>query len=196
MKLKNAFKQSVFLGIIFLTLSGLSSVKAQVKYHAKDDAALAINGTSTLHDWEMKSSKADCEATFTIGKDGNLAGLTSLTFTTPAQALKSEHSGMDKNAYKALKTDKYANITYTFTSATVNADGTVKCVGKLTIAGATVDTDLSAICKLSADKNSITVTGSKKISMKDYKIDPPTFMMGTIKTGNDITLKFALTLKK
>jgi polyisoprenoid-binding protein YceI len=102
---------------------------------------------------------------------------------------------MDKNAYKALKTDKSATITFTQTSATVSADGTVKSVGRLTIAGSTVITDIIAVTKVNADK-SISVKGSKKISMKDFKIDPPTFMMGTIKTGNDITLKFDLTLRK
>jgi len=32
--------------------------------------------------------------------------------------------------------------------------------------------------------------------MKEYSMAPPTFMMGTIKTGNDVTLKFDLKLNK
>ncbi|MDE3145658.1 MAG: YceI family protein, partial [Bacteroidota bacterium] len=69
------------------------------------------------------------------------------------------------------------------------------CMGKLTIAGTTNNAEVIASYKLNADK-SITVSGNKKISMKDFKMEPPTFMMGTIKTGNDIVLKFNLTLKK
>jgi polyisoprenoid-binding protein YceI len=168
---------------------------AQVKYHAKDDLNMVVTGTSTLHDWSMKTSKGDCNATFTVNANGQPTGLTHLSFAIPADALKSDHSGMDKNAYKALRTDKTATITYAMTSATVASDGTVKCQGKLNIAGGTFETDLVAIAKLNADK-SITVKGNKKISMKDYKIDPPTFMMGTIKTGNDVILKFDLTLRK
>ena len=58
-----------------------------------------------------------------------------------------------------------------------------------------VDAQLVATCKLNPD-NTVTVTGTEKISMKDFSIDPPTFMLGTIKTGNDITLSFNLTLKR
>ncbi len=51
------------------------------------------------------------------------------------------------------------------------------------------------MCKPNAD-NTITVTGTQKISMKDFAIDPPTFMLGTIKTGNDITLSFTIVLRR
>lgn len=179
----------------FLMMIVSATTMAQVKYSAKNDLNLVVSGTSTLHDWDMKASKGDCEAVFTVNASGHLTALTSLSFVTPAEGLKSEHTGMDKNAYKALKTSQNPNITYTLTSATISPDGTIKCMGKLTIAGTTNNADLIASYKLNADK-SITVSGNKKISMKDFKMEPPTFMMGTIKTGNDVVLKFSLTLKK
>jgi hypothetical protein len=188
---------SMMKKLVFVLVAQLmiTVTMAQVKYHAKDDLNLVISGTSTLHDWTMKTAKGECDAIFVTNAGGQLTGLTSLSFITPAESLKSEHSGMDKNAYKALKTDKAATITFTQTSSIVTADGTVKSIGRLTIAGATIITDIVAVTKVNADK-SISVKGSKKISMKDFKIDPPTFMMGTIKTGNDIVLKFDLTLRK
>lgn len=162
-------------------------------------ADLVISGTSTLHDWDMKSAKINCTATFTFNNAGQIEELTNLSFSTPVNSLKSEHSGMDKNAYKALKSDKNPLITYTLTSVTVTpataGASTVKCSGKLTVAGATRTEEIVALCKLNAD-NTITVSGSRNISMKDFDMEPPTFMMGTIKTGNDIVLKFNLILKK
>ena len=90
-------------------------------------------------------------------------------------------------------------ISYTLSSVNVtpSAGGasTVNCTGKLTIAGVTRDAQVTAVCK-PGPGNTLTVTGSQKISMKDFSIDPPTFMLGTIKTGNDITLSFNLTLKR
>ncbi len=191
-QLISMMKKSVFVLVMQLMIT---VTMAQVKYHAKDDLNLLISGTSTLHDWTMKTAKGECDAFFATNAGGQLTGIISLNFVMPAEGLKSEHSGMDKNAYKALRTDKSPTITFTQTSATVVADGTVKSVGRLTIAGSTVITDIIAVTKVDADK-SISVKGSKKISMKDFKIDPPTFMMGTIQTGNDITLKFDLTLRK
>lgn len=170
---------------------------AQTHYNAAA-ADLVINGTSTLHDWSMKSSKANCTATVEFAADGQIGGITGLSFSTPATALKSEHTSMDNNAYKALKTDRNPTIVYALSSVSVTASGgnsTVTCKGKLTIAGSTQNEEVVAICTINPDR-SITITGTKKISMKDFQIDPPTFALGTIKTGNDITLTFHLTLKK
>jgi hypothetical protein len=36
--------------------------------------------------------------------------------------------------------------------------------------------------------------GSKRIKMTDYKVEPPSFMFGTIKTGDEITISFDVTL--
>lgn len=176
-----------------MQLFGAAAI-AQVNYHSQN-VHTTVSGTSTLHDWTMESKQGECSATFSTDASGQPTGLTAMRFTMPAQALKSEHSGMDKNAYKALKADKAPNITYQLTSATLAADGSIKCQGRLTIAGFTQDAELLATVKVNADK-SITVKGSKKISMKSFNMEPPSFMMGTVKTGNDVTVSFALTLKK
>jgi polyisoprenoid-binding protein YceI len=106
---------------------------------------------------------------------------------------------MDNNTYKALNVDKNPNITYVLSSATVTpVDGntyTIKTTGKLTIAGSTRETDVVATGKMNADK-SISVTGSKKFKMTDYGIKPPTAMLGTIKTGDDITISYNLKFVK
>ena len=186
-------------GLLALVLLFNIGAFAQVKYSSKNALNLVVSGTSTLHDWDMKSSQGSFEATFTFNPAGAVTGISALSFTTPATALKSEKDAMDKNAYKALKTDKSPNISFTAASATVTptnaTDFTVKAVGKLNIAGAALDAEIVATGKLNADK-SITVTGAKKISMKEFGMTPPSFMMGTIKTGNDVTLKFDLKLTK
>ena len=184
---------SFFFSLQVLTLS----VSAQILYSSAS-GDLLVSGTSTMHDWTMKSAKADCSATFELNAAGRIDGLSALSFTTPANGLKSEHGSMDKNAYKALKTDKSPQISYTMTASTLTqtANGTtVTCKGKLTMAGITRDEELVAVCKTNPD-NSITVTGTKAISMKQYSINPPSFMLGTVKTGNDIVLTFHITLKK
>lgn len=182
------------LPLLFFQFTSFAAI-SQVRYHAKDNVQLVVSGTSTLHDWTMKSGKADCNASLTLNAAGKPTALTSLSFSLTAESLKSDHTAMDKNAYKALKTSKFPLITYQLNAAVVEQDGTIKCQGKLTIAGTTMDADLLATAKLNTDQ-SITVSGSKKISMKDFKIDPPTFMLGTVKTGNDIVLKYNLTLIK
>ncbi len=183
----------------FLSLGLLCFIGAFAQKYSNRNVNLTVSGTSTLHDWDMKSAQGTCEANFTFNNAGALTGVSGLSFATRAEALKSGHGAMDKNAYKALKTEKYASISYVASSATVSPAGgsefTVKSTGKLSIAGATVDAEVTATCKVNADK-SVTVVGAKKISMKDFNVVPPSFMLGTIKTGNDITLKFDLNLSK
>lgn len=189
-------KKILTLGVSLLLFMGAF---AQVKYSNKNAANLIVSGTSTLHDWDMKSARGNCEATITFNAAGALTALNGLSFSTNALELKSGKGAMDKNAYKALKTDKSPNITYAAATSSVSlisgTDYLVKTNGKLTIAGATLDAEVTATCKVHADKT-VTVTGSKKISMKDFGMVPPSFMMGTIKTGNDVTLKFDFTLGK
>lgn len=184
----------IFALFMFVQMLG-TAASAQVKYHAKEKVQLSVSGTSTMHDWDMKSSKGESNATFTLSPAGQITGLSFLSFVTAAKELKSEHSGMDKNAYKALKTTQSPIISYNLTSATVAPDGTVKCQGKLTIAGVTKDTELVGSIKTNAD-NSVNVKGSKKISMQQFNVDPPTFMMGAVKTGNDVTISFDITYTK
>ena len=175
------------------------SLNAQVKYHTKDDLNLLVSGTSTLHDWDMKEAKGEVNAIFTFDAKGNINGLSALNFTAPAEGLKSEHTAMDKNAYKALKTSANPNFTFVMSNATItHTDANnfiVKATGKLILGGFTKDVEIVAVCRVNADK-SITVSGSQKISMSDYKIEPPTFMFGAVKTGNDIVLKYSLTIRK
>jgi hypothetical protein len=160
---------------------------------------LVVSGTSTLHDWDMKSVKANCTAVFDLNNAGQITGLRTLSFSTPSKALKSDHAAMDNNAYKALKTDKNPAILYTMTSVTLKpaAAGAsiVTCSGKLSIAGTVHDMEITAFCKVNAD-NTITVSGTRKISMNEFQMDPPSFMFGTLKTGNDIVLKFNLVLQR
>jgi polyisoprenoid-binding protein YceI len=61
--------------------------------------------------------------------------------------------------------------------------------GKLTIAGVTRDVTM----QISGTRDSggmYFLTGQLPIRMSDYGIKPPTAMMGTIKTGNDVKVTF------
>jgi len=180
---------------IFLLVPGFS----QMKVGAKNNINLTVAGTSTMHDWTMKSTSGDCSATFTTDASGNLTGITAMQFIVSSKALKSGKSKMDENAYEALKADKNPQISAMLKEATLttkdNKTYALKGTMKLTIAGKTLDTELHATLTKKPDQ-SIMVKGDKKISMKEYGMEPPSFMMGTIKTGNDVTLSFDLNLNK
>lgn len=186
----NKSKWQWSIAILFTMIS--ANLMAQVTYTQQGTTKLTIAGTSTMHDWTMASTGVSCTAVFEVGDKGRPTRLTVLSVTLPAESLKSEKTAMDKNAYTALKTDKNKNISFNLLNATI-ASNVIRATGKMTIAGTTKETDVEATFTVGAD-NSIQVKGSKKLVMTDYNVDPPSFLFGSVKTGDEITISFDVVL--
>jgi len=188
-------KRLIILALLTITFG--TYLPAQVNYHASS-TKIDIAGTSTFHDWDMVSEKGSCDIAFNF--DGsNITGLSSVLFTINGETLKSHHSGMDKNAYKALNTEKYPDITFTSSYANVRSNGpnsyVISAKGKLTISGVTKEVWLAGVTTVNPADMSVQTAGSLKIKMSEYNVEPPTFMFGAMKTGDDVTVKFNVTLR-
>lgn len=181
-----------FIVISLIILGFPVSGQSQTSYKQTADSYISIAGTSTMHNWTMTSKETQYQATFESSADGTLGQLKSLSMSVPSQSLKSGHSAMDKNAYRALKTDKNKMITLKLTTASI-LKNIIQCTGNLTIAGVTKLIDIEATCVVNPDK-SMHCTGSKPIKMSDYGVEAPKFMFGTVKTGDDITISFNVML--
>jgi polyisoprenoid-binding protein YceI len=168
------------------------------KINESKEINMKLSGTSTLHKWSMNTQTFTGEAQFGF-TDHLLSSVGSLNFSLAVQNLKSGENGLDKNAYKALKTDQYKDILYTLTSAKVSPEKDKRYLiatqGKLSIAGVTNNVSMDVYCVVNDDQ-SITCTGSDKLKMTDYQVKPPSFMLGAMKTGDAITLDFTLVYKK
>lgn len=189
----------LFIMVTIIMSFSLNNISNDIKSGTKNMAApqivtLIIKGTSTLHDWEMKSEKGRVEVLLGLGNNSKLLGLTGLRFTVEAESLKSDKSMMDNNAYKALKTNTAKQISFVLSSATISqlneTSYQIKALGKLTVAGTTRETDIIADVKYSDADKSFVVTGTKKLKMTEYNVKPPSFMLGTVKTGDEISISF------
>lgn len=185
-------------GVLLTSLILSITASAQTKHQSTGNVKIVIEGTSNIHDWDMKSDKGVCSSVLDINTLGSLNGISTLNFSVPAESLKSDHSGMDKNTYKALNTSKFSSISFVAGSVEVKPSGTsgyaLTAKGKLTIAGVSKDVVLTASGIVNADK-SITYSGSYQLKMTDYNVDPPTALLGTIRTGDKVVVKFNLVIK-
>lgn len=189
--------------MIPLLFGAVYFAKAQSMYSITPSKSneMKLSGTSSLHDWEMESKTFTSEAEFCMTPElsTHLSALKSLSFTLPVVDLKGDKSGLNNNAYEALHSDKYKNIGYTQVSAIVFEEKlgktTIKSTGNLTIAGTTKEVVLDVLCIVNPDAT-ITCSGSQKLQMSDYKVVPPSFMFGAMKTGNDIALDFTVVYKQ
>jgi polyisoprenoid-binding protein YceI len=159
---------------------------------------MSVSGTSTLHNWESGVSALSVKSDINIS-EGGLEAINSLTVEVDAKSIKSEHGAMmDKKTWESLKATQYPKITYQLTkveSITPSGAGEydIKAIGNLTIAGVKLPIDMNVKGKILNGGN-LSFKGAKKVKMSDFKMEAPTALMGTIKTGNEITVTFDIVL--
>jgi len=174
--------------MVLLTSTGF----AQTLYKQTGESYLSISGTSTLHEWTMTSQEGKCQASFQVNADGTPSKLNSLTVSVRSESLKSGHNAMDKNAYSSLNTADHKNIKFELTSAVI-IGAKIQCTGNLAVAGVTKPVSVDATYKVMPN-HTLLCSGTKKIKMSDFEIDPPSFMFGTVTTGDEITISFNVNL--
>ncbi|REH00392.1 YceI family protein [Flavobacterium aquicola] len=175
----------VMLGVVF-------TANAQKNYTLSAPSNFSVSGTSTMHDWTMKSATATGTANLTI-TNSKLEKITSLSVTLPAETIKSEKKSMDKVAYEALKTKANKDVKYVLKSAEKVNETTWNLTGTYTIAG--VAKEIKTQVKSTVANGVVSLQGSNKITFKQFGMKSPTAMLGTIKTGEDLTVKFNLNFK-
>lgn len=167
-------------------------------YKVGSQTTASIAGTSSLHDWHCTVESISGTAKITHNQD-ELIAVNSLNMTFDVNSIKSGKAAMDKNTYKALNLPKFPTINYelTRTNSIEFRDGAyqLSTVGNLTIAGKTQSIQMQVTGTVQAN-GSLSFSGSKRLNMKTFDVDPPTAVFGTIKTGEMVTVSFHVILNK
>ncbi len=170
--------QTISRVVILFSIFAMGLLNAQT-LNAKS-SKIVVNGTSSLHDWDMTATAA----TFSATVNGNT--LTNVKFSIPTKTLKStKGSMMDNKAYKALKADKNPNIIFSAGSLPL---GKSNVTGKLTVAGTTKNITLPV--NVAKNGNSYTITGSESLKMTEFGMQTPGFL--GIKTGDAVTVNVTI----
>lgn len=189
---KHLPKKSLLYTIVFV----ISAVAYSQDYKLDNDTSfMKIEGTSSLHDWHINVEKQTGNIVLEQSETVSLKGL---NLTVESESLKSGKSRMDKNTYKALETDDYNKITFKLKKTTEIkslGDNTyeVKGIGQLTIVGNTKD--ITMTLKIEIKDDMVLLSGKNEIKMTDFGVEPPTALLGTIKTGDAITITYKTTFK-
>ncbi|HPM32815.1 MAG TPA: YceI family protein [Chryseolinea sp.] len=191
--IKIYFTNKMTAWLIMVTLCLFTTFATAQDSYKVQKASVLLKGTSTLHDWEMKAEGFSCTSLFQM-ENNQVAHVKSLTLTIPVQTLKSGKGAMDKNAYSALKVEDHKQITYVITSSKVSGNKII-CTGNLTIAGVTKPMEVESTYTVNTD-NTIVCKTSKTFKMSEFNVEPPTFMFGSVTTGDEITMAFDLIFKR
>lgn len=175
--------------LIFIATFAIALTAGAQDYKSNQaESSMKVTGTSTLHDWEINVESFTAQATL------KGEALENARFTAQVKSMKSGTSAMDDNTYKALKNDKHPQITFQSTSVT-GTGGKLVIKGNLTIAGSTKPITMNATLD-KANEKSMTVKGKYTFKMSQFGIDPPKAMLGTIRTGDEVTIDYKMVLHK
>ncbi len=168
---------------------------AQVSYEENEsNSKLMVTGTSSIHDWEMEVEDYDCLVSASADENQQIS-IESIKFSCLAESITSDNKIMDNKAHKALDSDDHPKISFS-ADATVSAttNSLTKTKGKLQIAGKEKEVELEFTVAEAKD-DQFKVSGKIPVKMSDFGIDPPTAMMGTLKTGDEVFIHFDIVLQ-
>ena len=158
----------------------------------QDNGKLIIKGTSTLHDWESIVEEFTVKAD--IEKEGDsIISISIIVMIATVKSIKSGKGIMDNKTYAALKEEEFPSIIFKGPSEKME-EKSLTVNGDLTIAGVTKQ--ISLVTNFTTHGHEISFIGSIDLLMSDYGITPPVALLGTLKTGDQITLEFEFNFKQ
>lgn len=204
------------VGAVIVAAGTSAAVSGPERYDPDPNAShVIVEGTSSMHDWEMEGhiiegslifQAADLSSLWASGGTVPRPLTPTVHVEIPVTSLKSGKRGMDKKMYEVLKAQTHPVITYRLESVElktqqISQEGgaeesrTIETTGILAVAGTerTVEIPMQ-VRRLSNDR--LEITGEISLRMTDFGIDPPTAMLGMLRTGDAVTVRWrwALTL--
>lgn len=153
-----------------------------------------IEGTSTVRSFTCKAGRV--EGSVEGSSVGSVAegkhAVQTARVTVPVAALDCGNGTMNEHMRKALRADANPTIEYRLTgydvSAAAGGSAPVQMKGTLRIAGQ--EQPIVVPGRVTAENGGLRVRGEKEIQMTQWGVRPPTLMMGTMKVGDKVTVKF------
>lgn len=185
----------VLLIITSLGLIQMASAQ-QIEMTIAPDHEMLIKGSSNVHDWQSNVTTVNFSALVLTGEDGHMT-ITKADVMIPVESIVSEKGKvMDKKTMKAFESELYPNIKFTLlkpVEIVTSAAKKAEAVGVLNIHNTKKEITFDLNIKRLEDQ-SLQCSASIPLLMTDFGIDPPTALLGTMKTRNEITIEFVVKL--
>jgi polyisoprenoid-binding protein YceI len=206
--------KAVFTLALWATLpvAATSDVSTAVPAIVAEGSALALEGDSSLHRYSAKADEVDISVGLDVARVAAASApldletlirghfVAAFRLTVAVDHLHSGRKGLDANLRKALRGDQFREIRFVMVSYDVAPSSgaaaalAVVVHGRLSLAGVERAIDVGATGVRVA--GGFRFSGSKTLSMKDFRVEPPTLMLGAIKTSDAVTVKLAVTLRR
>ncbi len=191
--IKTRLMKSIFvLFFSALLVFGLEANAQTLKVNPKT-FSMTIFGTTNVHNFDSKVTQVSGEVVMKGNKQ-----VQSISIEIPVRGIKSKEKLMDTKTYETFNDSKYPTISFKTTEVSglqiTGSDVSVSVTGNLSMAGVTQKISFKSTGKI-LKPGSYQFTGSIPIKMTDFKMKPPTAMLGMMKVGDAVTLKFDATFE-
>ena len=177
-----------------------------VTYSAKTGSLLKISGTSSVHDWEVKTrligGKMEWDSAFPLdpskAETPKLTKPPSVSVIIPVRNIESGKQRMNEVMHGALNAQKHKYARYSLkemkpaeTKRKANEPLLYDTKGTLSVNGKTAPVSMQiSIIKGEGDK--LKVSGKTKLKMSQFGIVPPSpkIALGLITTGDEVSVEF------
>ena len=189
------------LALLAITVLALGASHPAVDQLAiKEGSRLWFEGTSTVRDWNCQASRLDAVIDAEAGAPAAVLGgqkaVRTVTLTIPVAQLNcNDNRTMNGHMWKALNSERHPAIQFVLTNYDVAraapSRGTLQ--GTLMINGTTRPVTLPVAFE--GAEGALRVTGTYALKMTDWGVAPPKLMMGAMKVGETVTVRFDLLLQ-
>lgn len=200
---KPMFTQKIIPLLITLLLATGSVFAQDITLTSSESSSMIIDGDSNVHDWEAEVTEVNGTLVLQNIESVTAENLTpesfkSLSLTIPVEGIDAGSGGLRKNIHKNMEKDDFPNVTFELNNVTdisnqngsllITANGVITAVGN----------DYNAEMQVTANvqDGNIQFTGEQQLLMTDFGIDPPTAVFGTIRSKDEVLMKFDVTFNQ
>ena len=203
-----ASKVAAISFVVAMSLGAVLRAEGTARFDSiTDKSKVLVDGTSTLHDWTIKSPSIGGHITFKFDVPSDAPAQlirerivanpqADVDVTIEVKTLKSGDKAMDRKMYEALKRDRHPTISYKLTKLELAKDTKpeqthfqVATTGQLTIAGTTKEIQIPMVLEV-LDSQRLRISGQTPMRMTTYGVKPPEALAGMIKSGDKIKVAF------
>ncbi len=184
-------KTTMILLTTLLLQTGWVQNSEPSRYVVSQESRIWIDGTSNVHDWTCETAALEGF----VETDESWDSVTA-EFSVLISGFECKNGKMDKKLQDALKAEDHPVTSFALDSTMVTHSSTSAEIqliarGRLTVAGVT-KTIMLTVSATPLPDGGHRLTGELPILMKDYDVKPPRALMGLIKTGKRVSVRFEI----
>lgn len=189
---------STLLLFIFLALPVIAQ---QTTLQLQDGSVLRLDGDSNVRSWGADAETVTGSLTLRNSGDLLLENLTpesfgSLQLSVAVESLDSGTRGLNRNMYDYLESKQHPAITFSLREVTdvdiANGKASVNAKGVVNAAGQDHEVSMNVLAEV-VSPGAIRFTGEQGMLMTDFGIEPPTAVFGTVRSADEIVIRFDVT---